>query len=84
MKPSQSGLQYPIFNGGCICPSKKLQIFDLHTPLDFEDVEEEEEAGEQATVEEAEEEEEDDDDDDDEDEEEDREEEGNRAKGRKA
>ncbi len=36
MKPSQSGLKYPIFNEVCICPSKKLQIFYLHTPLDFE------------------------------------------------
>jgi hypothetical protein len=80
MKPSQSGLSYPIFNGVCICPSKKFQIFDLHTPLDFEDVEEEEEAEEQTTEEEAEEEEEEyDEDSDEEDEEEEREEEGNRA-----
>ncbi len=35
-KPSQSGLQYPIFNGGSICPLKKHKNFDLHTPLDFE------------------------------------------------
>jgi hypothetical protein len=55
---------------------QKLKFLILHTPLEFEDVEEEEEAEEQASEEEAEEEEED--------EEEDREEEGNRAKRRKA
>ncbi len=78
MKPSQSGLQ-PILIGFAFVPQKKLQIFDLHTPLDFEA---KDSTLKQATEEEAEEEEEDDDDE--EDEEEDREEEGNRAKRRKA
>ncbi len=74
MKPSQSGLQYPIFDGVCICPLKKLLISILHWTLKRKRVE-------QATEEEAEEEEEDDDE---EDEEEDREEKGNRAKRRKS
>ncbi len=48
MKPSQSGLQYPIFNWVCICPSKKLQIL---APVQS-DSEEEEEAEEEDVEEE--------------------------------
>ncbi len=36
IKPYQSGLQYLIFKGACICQGKNSNFQDLHTPPDFE------------------------------------------------